>query len=155
VYIDVVVIDKARSESVMSSSSSTSPAKQVRALSAKKDSIQLQLSAQLSILKANNATLHTPPLVDAQGFPRDDIDVWAVRHARVRVIELRNDLDKAMQEIGTALEAVYDPNAGSGAGLTTDGGSDDAGTLKKSPFAKVGGVSPGSPAAEAVRSRPL
>jgi 26S proteasome non-ATPase regulatory subunit 9 len=68
----VVVKDKLMG---FTSPSSTSPAEQVRALSAKKDSIQLQRDAQLSILKANNATLHTPPLVDAEGFPRDDIDV--------------------------------------------------------------------------------
>jgi hypothetical protein len=126
------------------SPSSTSPAEQVRALSAKKDSIQLQLDAQLSILKANNATLHTPPLVDAKGFPRDDIDVWAVRHARVRVIELRNDLDKVMQEIATALVAVYDPTVAGRVLMSTE-------KVKRSPFAKVGAVAPGGPAAEAVR----
>lgn len=30
-------------------------------------------------------------LITLDGFPRDDIDVLAVRHARVRLIELRND----------------------------------------------------------------
>ena len=64
----------------------------------RKDAIEAEMEAQLSILQSNAVTIDTP-LVDSEGFPRADIDVWAVRHARVRIIELRNDLKALMDEM--------------------------------------------------------
>jgi 26S proteasome non-ATPase regulatory subunit 9 len=91
------------------------------------------------------------PLVDADGFPRADIDIYAVRGARVRIIELRNDLARLTDEIGRALEGVYAP--GMRASTTATGASeegDEAGGEERGvPFAKVNGVLSGSPAAEA------
>lgn len=125
------------------------PADEVRALMARKENIEAELDAQLSILKANSSTLNSP-LLDPEGFPRSDIDVWAVRHARVRIIELRNDLSALMDTIMTALQGVYNP-----ASILK---SEEAEVEMKSspvtelqPFAKVNGVAPGSPAAAAVR----
>lgn len=57
--------------------SPTSPAAQVRTLMARKDNIEAELEAQLSILQSNGMTDLRTPLVDAEGFPRADIDVWA------------------------------------------------------------------------------
>ncbi|KAI0917250.1 hypothetical protein AcW1_007507 [Taiwanofungus camphoratus] len=123
------------------------PADEVRALMARKENIEAELDAQLSILKANSSTLNSP-LLDPEGFPRSDIDVWAVRHARVRIIELRNDLSALMDTIMTALQGVYNP-----ASILK---SEEAEVEMKSspvtelqPFAKVNGVAPGSPAAAA------
>lgn len=131
-----------------------SPSERARTLIARKDALEAELEAQGSILKANNTDMRQP-LVDREGFPRDDIDVWAVRHARVRIIELRNDLAALMDEIGKTLETVYrrsPPAEGegsrSGATTTASGGATIAELL---PFAKVNGVAPGSPAADAVR----
>ncbi|EED86064.1 predicted protein [Postia placenta Mad-698-R] len=126
-----------------------SPAEQVRTLMARKENIEAELDAQLSILQANSSTMSSP-LVDPEGFPRADIDVWAVRHARVRIIELRNDLSALRDIIMVALQNVYDPAAvvkterspAQEAPAPTDGGS-----LR--PFAKVNGVAPNSPAAVA------
>ncbi len=123
-----------------------SPREQIRALTAEKESIEAQLEAQISVLKANNSTMQSP-LVDPDGFPRADIDIYAVRGARVRVIELRNDLGGVMNNIGTALERVYDP-----AIVAQEAPSEEG---EQKPFAKVNGVAPGSPAAEAVRSTSL
>lgn len=129
------------------------PMEVARGLIARKDAIQVELDGQFAILSANNSTLRTP-LVDPQGFPRADIDVWAVRHARVRIIELKNDMEKIMDDIGKALEGVYDPRYG---GNVTDGASatgtvsvDEASEEQKKVFARVDGVAPGSPAAQAV-----
>ncbi len=118
-----------------------SPREQLRALTAEKESIEAQLEAQISVLKANNSTMQSP-LVDPDGFPRADIDIYAVRGARVRVIELRNDLGGVMNKIGTALERVYDPAIV----------APEAEGEEQKPFAKVNGVAPASPAAEAVRT---
>ena len=133
-----------------------SPTERARALMARKDAIEAELETQGSILKANNTDMRQP-LVDREGFPRDDLDVWAVRHARVRIIELRNDLAALMDEIAKTLETVY-PRApppppaekeaeGGPSSSTSAAGGDSTDLL---PFARVNGVAPGSPAADAV-----
>jgi len=124
--------------------SSTSPAEQVRTLVARKEEVETDLDAQLSILKANASTLHSP-LVDSEGFPRADIDIYAVRGARVRILELRNDLKALMDAIAKALETVYDPTSATTLTAT-------APETSAIPFARVDGVAPGSPAADAVRA---
>jgi 26S proteasome non-ATPase regulatory subunit 9 len=116
-----------------------SPAEQTRTLINQKSNIEAELESHISILKANNVTMQTP-LVDAEGFPRADIDIYAVRGARVRIIELRNDLKAVVDAIGKALEGIYDPAIQRSSQI-------DSSPLK--PFAKVDGVAPGSPAAEA------
>lgn len=117
---------------------------QARALIARKENIEAEIEAQISVLKANFSTLQSP-LVDQDGFPRADIDIYAVRGARVRIIELRNDLDAVMNAIAGALEGIYDPS------LDTSVETNPPADSRPKPFAKVNGVAPGSPAAEAVR----
>ncbi|KAI0689054.1 hypothetical protein BC835DRAFT_1407940 [Cytidiella melzeri] len=120
-------------------------ADQVRALMLRKDEIEAAIRKQSEILKSNNCTMQTP-LVDAEGFPRADMDIWEVRHARVRIIELRNDLTAIMDSIYKGLQGVYDPS------LVLDKTSEKSSspvTSGPNPFAKVDGVAPGSPAASA------
>lgn len=114
---------------------------QARALITKKENIEAEIDAQISVLKANSSTLQSP-LVDQDGFPRADIDIYAVRRARVRIIELRNDLDAVMNAIAKALEGIYDPS------LQIEG-DEETNSPDLKPFAKLNGVAPGSPAAEA------
>lgn len=123
-----------------------SPADQVRALMARKDAIEAEIKDRLEVLKVNNCTMQTP-LVDAEGFPRADIDLWEVRHARVRIIELRNDLSAVMDAISSGLQGVFDPALPSSSATDGPTASNPSGLL---PFAKVDGVVPGSPAASAV-----
>lgn len=125
-----------------------SPMEQARALMTQKDNIEAELESHISILKANNVTMQSP-LVDAEGFPRADIDIYAVRGARVRIIELRNDLKAVMDSIGKALEGIFDPS------LSTGVAEAHSETTSLKPFAKVEAVAPGSPAAEAVCFRDL
>ncbi|KZT09120.1 uncharacterized protein LAESUDRAFT_674858 [Laetiporus sulphureus 93-53] len=125
------------------------PAEQMRTLMTRKENIEVELDAQASVLKANNSTMQSP-LVDPEGFPRADIDVWAVRHARVRIIELRNDLAALRDSIMTALQGVYDPS------LLKEGPAIVEESVTESillPFARVSGVAPGSPAAAAGLTR--
>lgn len=150
-----------------------SPREQVRTLMTQKENIEAEIDAHVSVLKANNSTLQSP-LVDNEGFPRDDLgaqnirarldknliavlvlilDVYQVRNARVQIIRLRNDLKAVSDDIGKALEAVYDPASApaEGSNLPEVLPADEA----SKPFAKVDGVAPGSPAAEAVRTHEL
>lgn len=127
------------------------PADRVRVLMAQKENLEAELDAQASILKANSSTLMSP-LVDAEGFPRADIDVWAVRHARVRILELRNDLYALRDTIATALQEVFDPTASSaGTYPAPQENIEHSSTSPLHAFAKVDGVAPRSPAATAVR----
>jgi hypothetical protein len=133
-----------------------SPSERARSLVARKDALEVELETQGSILKANNTDMRQP-LVDREGFPRDDLDVWAVRHARVRIIELRNDLAALMDEIAKTLETVYrrspppQDEGTSRSGTTTSTVSEETTISELLPFARVNGVAPGSPAADAVR----
>ena len=113
----------------------------------RKDNIEAELDAQYSILKSHNCTMQTP-LVDEDGFPRADIDIYAVRHARVRVIELRNDLKAVMDSIMSGLQNVYNLALVQRASNAPDEPAANASGLH--PFARVDGVAPGSPAATAV-----
>jgi len=141
-----------------------SPTERARILIARKDALEAELETQGSILKANNTDMRQP-LVDRDGFPRDDLDVWAVRHARVRIIELRNDLEKLMDEIAKTLETVYprspppapaEGGGNSGESTTATGAEGEVTTSTELvPFARVNGVAPGSPAADAVRPVPV
>ena len=127
---------------------------EAHALIARKNAIELELQEQMTILRTAGVTMDSP-LVDPEGFPRADIDVWAVRLARVKIIELRNDLNRLMNDIQKALEVVYDPSlaATETSNPTTTTSTEALPVTPMSiPFARVDGVSPGSPAAESVRS---
>lgn len=51
-----------------------------------KDKIEREIQELNLILETNgNVGMHEP-LVDAEGYPRTDIDVFRVRHARHRII---------------------------------------------------------------------
>jgi len=114
-----------------------------------RDRIEAQIEHQLSVLRMNDSTMQTP-LVDSEGFPRADIDIVSVRTARVRVIELRNDLKAIMDQIALALQGIYPPEpeksptaVDAASRELSSGASDDT------PFAMVDGVAPRSPAAQA------
>lgn len=124
--------------------SENSAAEQARSLMARKDAIEAQIEEQGAIIRSHDADMQTP-LVDREGFPRADIDVWAVRTARVRIIELRNDLSEVREELAKALERVYERKEE----IPRQTASQEAQLL---PFARVNTVAPSSPAAESVSS---
>lgn len=119
------------------------PVHNIDALMASKSSIEDEIESQATILRINNSTLDSP-LTDGDGFPRADVDVWAVRHARVKIIRLRNDLSSLMDNIAIALGRVH-------ASQTARAGTDVETSLHSLlPFAKVDAVAPNGPAQLAV-----
>lgn len=80
-----------------------------------------------------------------------------MRGARVRIIELRNDLKANTDDLAKALEKVYAQPSGGEEAQNVGNTSlpvhpnHDNGPQRGLPFAKINGVAPGSPAAEAVR----
>jgi len=129
----------------MDTSTEQGPADDLDALITSKSKIESEIESQATILRANNSTLDSP-LTDGDGFPRADIDIWAIRQARVKIIRLRNDLSSVLDKIGLALERAH---ASKDAEATADEETPPPSPL---PFAKVGSVAPSSPAQIAVSS---
>ena len=132
-------------------------ASELKARVARLDAARRAIEGELGELAAQlgPAGMHGP-LVDADGFPRADVDVMAVRHARQQVVMRRNDLKAAMGELAAALEALHAlgpaaapapvPAAGASRGGAPSGG---AAAGADAPFAWVDSLTPGSPAADA------
>lgn len=49
----------------------------------------------------------TDSLVDREDFPRNDIDVYAVRQARSAIIKLENDAKDLLNNIQSKLEELH------------------------------------------------
>ncbi|CAG5049784.1 unnamed protein product [Parnassius apollo] len=83
-----------------------------------KDRIESEIRDQTAILESNNVDMHVT-LVDSEGFPRNDIDVYKVRHARHRIICLQNDHKSIMKKIEEGLGEVYSDFRGSNVNAST------------------------------------
>lgn len=96
----------------------------------------------------------TGALVDAEDYPRGDIDLYKVRTARQRISCLQNDLNELMKEITVGLEEHF-----SGLKVDTPKETKDNETsgkkspediapepVNKEPFAIIDAVTEGSPA---------
>lgn len=80
---------------------------QVQKLIDRKDELERQITENGQILIANDNIGMSEPLTDENGFPRNDIDVYQVRHARHAIICLHNDRKVLMKEIEEGLIAMH------------------------------------------------
>lgn len=125
-----------------------------------KDRIESEIREQTAVLETNHVGMNDP-LVDAEGFPRNDIDVYKVRHARHRIICLQNDHKSLMKSIERGLAEVHRDLLGSNgegrsvnAATTSNGhtnGTNSGDSMQhvvedEQAFAIVGFVTDGSPA---------
>jgi len=62
------------------------------------DEINGRMKAALGYMADNHVTKNTP-LVDREGFPRSDIDVWRVRQSRAQIARDENDKQRITNEI--------------------------------------------------------
>lgn len=86
---------------------STSRKEQVLELIKSKDELERSINDYGRVLMANkNVGMHES-LVDAFGFPRNDIDVIQVREARNKIICMQNDLKTLMRQIESGLEDIH------------------------------------------------
>ncbi|KAH9368217.1 hypothetical protein HPB48_009566 [Haemaphysalis longicornis] len=104
------------------------------------------------ILDANGVGMDEP-LVDNDGFPRSDIDVYKVRHARHQIICLLNDHKALMKDVERALHDHHAQISRNGAGetreeqeLIAENGSpaQTAGLMSGDKIVKFGSVSAGN-----------
>ncbi|XP_058445369.1 26S proteasome non-ATPase regulatory subunit 9 [Malaya genurostris] len=132
-----------------------------------KESIERKINDQGKILQTNHVGMKDP-LVDENGYPRNDIDVYQVRQARHQIICLQNDLKAIMKQIEQGLHTVHAETAaqqrenlsstklqamevdGEGSSVIDGTGLISTGRATSAkPIAKVNVVSDGSPAQEA------
>lgn len=131
----------------------TDPITQTRMLAAERDAIQRKIEEQEEILKVNKVDMNSS-LVDDQGFPRSDIDIVSVRHARIRLIELTNDHKRLTESIAKSLEHLHQHQPvllSTSTVPSTPSNVPQGHTVIRppGPFAKVNAVAPESPAAAA------
>lgn len=120
--------------------------KEVLKLMQEKEKLEDEIKELTSILTRNGVGM-TDPLVDAEGFPLNSVDIYQVRHARHRIICLQNDHKAIMKEIENGLQGYYSSSTNlqsSEAQLTHN--FENHVLTHRMPFAKVTLVSPGSPA---------
>ncbi|KAG4302031.1 hypothetical protein PCK1_001706 [Pneumocystis canis] len=75
------------------------------------DEIKKELQILSNILFQHNVDMETP-LIDADGFPRSDIDIVAgiIRMARARINCLKSDYHALINNIQAILHALHDSN---------------------------------------------
>lgn len=72
----------------------------------KKD-IEHELERQFDLLSLNNVDLNTP-LITAEGFPRDDLDLVTIRLIKRNVNVLRNDLRRVIERLEYLLPLEFE-----------------------------------------------
>jgi len=78
----------------------------VRNLMAVKANMEQKINTLGTVLSSNNVGMDDP-LVDHEGFPRNDIDVYQVRKARHDIICLQNDLKDVIRKIEDGLHKLH------------------------------------------------
>ncbi|KAL3837488.1 hypothetical protein ACJMK2_022841 [Sinanodonta woodiana] len=73
----------------------------------RRDEIEAEIKELGDVLESQGGVGMKGPLVDAEGFPRADIDVYSVRHARHHIIRLQNDHKALMKEIEEELYKIH------------------------------------------------
>lgn len=69
--------------------------------------MERELSSLTDYLNGPNMPGLTGPLVDAEGFPRADLDLYRIREVRQRFNRLNNDHCAVMKEIEQEMSAYY------------------------------------------------
>ncbi|XP_033227767.1 26S proteasome non-ATPase regulatory subunit 9 [Belonocnema kinseyi] len=124
--------------------------KAVLQLMAEKDKIERDLKDAHATLESNHVGMNDA-LVDSAGYPRADIDVYQVRHARHKIICLQNDYKAIMKKIEEGLHKVHGLSGISVHESSTAEAAPSAvqESVYLEPFLRVNLVTPGSPAASA------
>ncbi|KAM3849766.1 26S proteasome non-ATPase regulatory subunit 9-like [Diretmus argenteus] len=119
----------------------------VKNLVKKKDEIEEQIKAYYDVLEDQGVGVEGP-LVDEEGFPRSDVNLYQIRTARHNISCLQNDHKAIMVEIEEALHKLH---AREKAKHEQDGAEAQAEAMEHEvslppPFARVDAVTQGSPA---------
>ncbi|WVQ80734.1 hypothetical protein IAT38_002839 [Cryptococcus sp. DSM 104549] len=137
------------------------PREYARALMDRRDAIEKEIGALNDVLTSHGVNQSTP-LVDGEGFPRGDLDIYAIRHARSSLVRLQNDRSAITELLSVALQNAFVPSTSSSrpngqvnghappkSTVNGNGPTPTEEVWPESAVAKVNSVAPGSPAAEA------
>ncbi|KAL7674986.1 hypothetical protein ACOME3_001256 [Neoechinorhynchus agilis] len=113
---------------------------EIKALDFKKETIELSIKSNFQIL-ADNGTDDTTSLVDEEGYPKQGMDIVAVRTARNAIARLRNDHQELMNQLETRMHRYFS--------LLKSSNSEITSVPRPKPFLIVDDVRPSSPADEA------
>ncbi|XP_028269717.1 26S proteasome non-ATPase regulatory subunit 9 [Parambassis ranga] len=119
----------------------------VKNLVKKKDEIEEQIKAYYDVLEDQGVGVEGP-LVDAEGYPRADVNLYQIRTARHNISCLQNDHKAIMAEIEEALHKLH---AREKAKRDQDEAEAQVEAMEQQvtlppPFARVDAVTEGSPA---------
>uniref|UniRef100_A0A8B9QH70 26S proteasome non-ATPase regulatory subunit 9 n=1 Tax=Apteryx owenii TaxID=8824 RepID=A0A8B9QH70_APTOW len=120
----------------------------VQQLVRKKDEIEAQIKAYYEVLEDQKGVGMNEPLVDVEGFPRADIDLYQVRTARHNIICLQNDHKALMKQVEEALHQLHAREKEKHAKDEAEALAEAMNQNQSLPqaFARVNAVTPGSPA---------
>ncbi|XP_048041247.1 26S proteasome non-ATPase regulatory subunit 9 isoform X3 [Megalobrama amblycephala] len=121
----------------------------VRLLIKRKEEIEEQIKAYYDMLQAQGGVGMDGPLVDVEGFPRADVDLYKVRTARHSISCLQNDHKAIMVEIEEALHRLHATARVRHEKDETKMEATEQSVSPPSPFALVDAVTQGSPAFQA------
>ncbi|XP_054952246.1 26S proteasome non-ATPase regulatory subunit 9 isoform X1 [Pan paniscus] len=126
----------------------------VQELMRRKEEIEAQIKANYDMLESQKGIGMNEPLVDCEGYPRSDVDLYQVRTARHNIICLQNDHKAVMKQVEEALHQLHARDKEKQARDMAEahkeamsrklGQSESQGPPQA--FAKVNSISPGSPA---------
>ncbi|KAF4074560.1 hypothetical protein AMELA_G00240770 [Ameiurus melas] len=124
---------------------------EVQRLIKKKDEIEEQIKAYHQVLEDQGDVGMHAPLVDVEGYPRADVDLFQIRTARHSISCLQNDHKAIMVEIEEALHKLH---ARERAKQEQDQAEAQMESMEQDlslppPFARVDAVTQGSPAYQA------
>lgn len=120
----------------------------VRLLIKRKDDIEEQIKAYDDMLRTAGVGMDAP-LVDVEGFPRADVDLYKVRTARHNISCLQNDHKAIMVEIEEALHKLHATARVKPEKDETKMEVTEPAVSLSAPFALVDTVTQGSPAFQA------
>ncbi|KAK7497073.1 hypothetical protein BaRGS_00011603 [Batillaria attramentaria] len=123
----------------------------MKSLMKKKDDIEKEMQELTDVLESQKGVGMDGPLVDTEGYPRADIDVYSVRHARHQIACLQTDHTMLMKEIEEELYRIHAELREKQSGDDTPMEVTPASASSKPvvPFLKVDRVDSGSPASSA------
>ncbi|XP_068846123.1 26S proteasome non-ATPase regulatory subunit 9 isoform X1 [Capricornis sumatraensis] len=144
--------EKAGSQSGGSSEAGGVTVSDIQELIRRKEEIEAQIKANYEVLESQKGIGMNEPLVDCEGYPRADVDLYQVRTARHNIVCLQNDHKAVMKQVEDALHQLHardkEKQARDLAEAHREALSRDQsqGRSPAQAFAKVNSVSPGSPA---------
>lgn len=120
-------------------------------LSIQKENLENEIKSLVEYLTAPGMPGLKGPLIDHEGFPRGDLDLYSIRQARQKFITLNNDHTALMNRIESELHSYFGNQSSVPIESHKPIESEVAVSLQDNPvpFAEITEVSPGSPAESA------